>query len=133
MPAWGDSHRQEGAESWKLLLFIRSLGENSPQEKSTQAATLASAHYVGSTACQKCHESIYSRWQKTPMANVVRDPHQHPDAITPDLATNTVYKFSKDQVAFVYGSIWKQRYFTKVGDDYFPLPVQWDVTNKPTT
>ena len=48
------------------------------------------------------------------MANVVRDPHQHPDAIIPDLATNNVFKFSKDQVAFVYGSIWKQRYFTKV-------------------
>ena len=64
------------------------------------------------------------------MANVVRDPRQHPDAIIPDLATNNVFKFSKDQVAFVYGSLWKQRYFTKVGDDYFPLPVQWDVVNK---
>jgi hypothetical protein len=26
--------------------------------------------------------------------------------------------------------MWKQRYFTKVGDDYFPLPVQWEVVNK---
>jgi hypothetical protein len=33
-------------------------------------------------------------------------------------------------MAFVYGSKWKQRYFTKVGDDYFPLPAQRDVTNK---
>ena len=56
------------------------------------------------------------------MANVVRDPHEHPDAIIPDLATNNVYKFSKDQVAFVYGSIWKQRYFTKIGDDYLRYP-----------
>jgi len=45
------------------------------------------------------------------------DPREHPDAIIPDLASNTVGKFSKDQVAFVYGSVWKQRYFTKVGDD----------------
>ena len=37
-----------------------------------------------------------------------------------DLATNNVAKFTKDQVAFVYGSLWKQRYFTKVGDDYYP-------------
>jgi predicted CXXCH cytochrome family protein len=64
------------------------------------------------------------------MANVVRDPHEHPEAIIPDLATNTVARFSKDQVAFVYGSAWKQRYFEKAGDDYFPLPVQWDITNK---
>jgi len=64
------------------------------------------------------------------MANVVRDPREYPEAIIPDLATNTVAKFSKDQVAFVYGSLWKQRYFTKVGDDYFPLPAQWDVVHK---
>ena len=64
------------------------------------------------------------------MANVVSDPQQHLDAIIPDLAMNNVYKFSKDQVAFVYGSLWKQRFFTKVGDDYFPLPVQWEVLNK---
>ncbi len=38
--------------------------------------------------------------------------------------------FTKDDVALVYGSRWKQRYFKKVGDDYFPLPVQWDVAHK---
>ena len=38
--------------------------------------------------------------------------------------------FKKDDIAFIYGSKWKQRYFTKVGDDYFPLPAQWDVTHK---
>jgi hypothetical protein len=64
------------------------------------------------------------------MANIVRDPHEHPDAIIPDLKTNDVAKFTADQVAFVYGSLWKQRYFTKVGDDYCPLPVQWDIGNK---
>ena len=68
--------------------------------------------------------------EKTPMANVVRDPREHPDAIIPDLNTNDVSKFTVDQVAFVYGSIWKQRYFTKQGDDYYPLPVQWDIGNK---
>ena len=52
------------------------------------------------------------------MANVVRDPRIHPDAIIPDLASNTVAKFTVEKVALVYGSIWKQRYFTKIGDDY---------------
>jgi len=37
-----------------------------------------------------------------------------------------VRTFGIDQVAFVYGSRWKQRYFTRRGDDYFPLPAQWD-------
>ncbi len=32
--------------------------------------------------------------------------------------------FTKDDIAFVYGSRWKQRYFTKMGDDYFPRGAQ---------
>ena len=65
------------------------------------------------------------------MANVVRDPREHPDAIIPDLSKpNPVFSFTKDDVALVYGSRWKQRYFKKVGDDYFPLPVQWDVAHQ---
>ena len=65
------------------------------------------------------------------MANVVRDPRQYPGAIIPNLATNKVSpKFTMNQVAFVYGSIWKQRYFIKIGDDYFPEPAQWDISNK---
>ena len=59
-------------------------------ERQDQARTNTAAHYVGSAACEKCHSDIYGRWQKTPMANVVRDPKEHPDAILPDLATNTV-------------------------------------------
>src|SRR6476659_2241698 len=75
--------------------------------------------YVGSSECRVCHTAVYDRWKKTRMANVVRDPKEHPDAIIPDLTKpNPVVTFTKDQIAFVYGSKWKQRYFTKVGDDY---------------
>ena len=130
MPAWGNPHLVGRDDAWKVVLYIRSLRPLSNTEQAQQTQTTSSAHYVGSQACQKCHQEIYEHWQKTPMANVVRDLRQHPDAIIPDLATNNVYKFSKDQVAFVYGSIWKQRYFAKIGDDYFPLPVQWEVVNK---
>ena len=65
------------------------------------------------------------------MANVVRDPKLHPDAILPDLSKpDPLVKFTRDDVAFVYGSKWKQRYFTKRGDDYFVFPAQWDVTHQ---
>jgi predicted CXXCH cytochrome family protein len=129
MPAWGNAGVESPDDIWKLVLYVRSLRPASQQERSQQSAVATSAQYVGSASCRKCHQEIYERWQKTPMANVVRDPRVHPDAIIPDLATNTVAKFTKDQVAFVYGSVWKQRYFTKIGDDYFPLPVQWDIGN----
>lgn len=127
MPAM---HSQSSSESWKLVAFIRSLRLTTPQEAAVEEHVSSSAHYVGSESCRKCHSEIYERWKKTPMANIVRDPRQHPDAIIPDLKTNHVAPFTVDQVAFVYGSKWKQRYFTKIGDDYYPLPVQWDVGNK---
>jgi predicted CXXCH cytochrome family protein len=127
MPAWGNPHFESSGASWKLVLFVRSLRHPTAEERSRLATVGTSAHYVGSQACQKCHAAIYERWKKTPMANVVRDPATSPDAIIPNLATNTIHKFTKDQVAFVYGSLWKQRYFTKVGDEYYPLPVQWVV------
>jgi predicted CXXCH cytochrome family protein len=130
MPGWAKPHDEQGDDSWKLVLFIRSLRQLTSEEHAEQSATASSAHYAGSQSCQTCHAQIYEHWRKTPMANVVRDPRDHPDAIIPDLATNSVAKFTKDQVALVYGSLWKQRYFTKRGDDYFPEPAQWDVTHR---
>ena len=129
MPAWGSPHQETEDDSWKLVLFIRKLMPLTAGEKSEEARTQNSAHYVGSQSCRKCHAGIYEHWQKTPMANVVRDPREHPDAIIPNLATNSIAKFTKDDVALAYGSVWKQRYFTKRGDDYFPEPAQWDVTH----
>jgi predicted CXXCH cytochrome family protein len=87
--------------------------------------------YVGSQSCSTCHAAIYQRWSKTRMANVVTDPRQHPDVVIPDFSKpDPLLTFKLSDVAFVYGTKWKQRYFTKVGNDYFPLPAQWDVTHK---
>src|SRR5580658_3385818 len=130
MPGWAKPHDEQSDDSWKLVLFIRSLRQLTKEEQAQQSAMANSAHYVGSQSCQKCHAQIYEHWRKTPMANVVRDPREHPDAIIPDLATNSVAKFAKDDIALVYGSLWKQRYFTKRGDDYFPEPAQWDVAHR---
>jgi predicted CXXCH cytochrome family protein len=130
MPALPALDGQEERVSWALVTYLRSLRSNTPAEVARQQSTLNTAQYVGSPACERCHSSIYGRWKSTPMANVVRDPREHPDAIIPDLKTNNVAPFTLDQVALVYGSKWKQRYFTRIGDDYYPLPVQWDIANK---
>ena len=146
MPAWNFPERQ----IWQLVLYIRNLPITVPLQRQTAVrppmhalwlpASVAMAgppapepgrHYVGSAQCKSCHESIYERWTKTPMANVVRDPREHPDAIAPDLSKpDPLVTFGRNDIAFVYGSIWKQRYFTKRGDDYFPEPAQWDFTHK---
>jgi hypothetical protein len=102
-----------------------------PPPSSPPPASATGQPFVGSAACESCHRDIYSRWKTTLMANVVRDPKQHPDAIIGDFSQpNPLVTFKKDDVAFTYGSKWKQRYFTKIGDDYFVFPAQWDVQNK---
>ncbi len=75
-------------------------------------------------ACKDCHSEIYAgAGAKTRMANVVQDPHVHPDAIIPDFSKpDPLLTFTRDDIAFTYGSKWKQRYFKQVGDDYFVFP-----------
>jgi predicted CXXCH cytochrome family protein len=130
MPAWDMPDQQ----IWQLVAFIRSLPNVATLAPDTTTADQGgpgtTAHYVGSAACKKCHEAIYVRWSKSRMANVVRDPREHPDAIIPDFSKrDPLVSFSTADIAFVYGSRWKQRYFTKIGDDYFPQPAQWDITH----
>ncbi len=126
MPAGVAHHAASDDDSWSIVTFLRTFRPLNPAEHSRRASALASAHYIGSAACAKCHAEIYERWKKTPMANVVRDPREHPDAITADPSHNPVSLFAATDVAFVYGSLWKQRYFVKQGDDYAPLGVQWN-------
>ncbi len=122
-------------DTWQLVAYLRNLpktaGSAAQGESPGPEPTVAGAHYVGSVTCEKCHAAMYASWKKTLMANVVRDPHDHPEAIVADFSTtNTLVSFSTNDIAFVYGTKWKQRYFKKVGDDYFPFPAQWDVTHK---
>ena len=84
--------------------------------------TQAAATYVGSQSCRRCHTATYERWSKTRMANVVTDPKVHPEVVLPDFSKpDPLLTFTLDDVALVYGSKWKQRYFTKRGNDYYPL------------
>ncbi len=87
--------------------------------------------FVGSDRCQPCHQQEFTGWKETRMANVVRDPSLHPEAVLGDFThPDPIRTFELKDVAFVYGSRWKQRYFTRHGDDYFVLPAQWDVKQK---
>jgi predicted CXXCH cytochrome family protein len=131
MPAWELPDRR----LWQVSAYLRNLPKVAalaPQSVTADVtAPPASAHYVGSAACKSCHSDIYERWKKTRMANVVQDPHLHPQVIIPDLSKpDPLLTFSKDDIALTYGSKWKQRYFKRVGADYFVLPAQWDVTHK---
>jgi len=107
-----------------IALFSASAGVSGVAQ--TQVAT-----YTGSQACRRCHAKEYDGWKQTRMANVVRDPKEHPEAVLADFThPNPLVTFELKDVAFVYGSGWKQRFFTKRGDDYYVEPAQWDVAKK---
>jgi predicted CXXCH cytochrome family protein len=89
------------------------------------------AQFVGSEACKSCHTSAYNGWKQTRMANVVQDPKKNPKAVVADFThADPLVNFSLDEIAFVYGSRWKQRFFKKIGDDYYPMTAQWDIAKK---
>ncbi len=47
---------------------------------------------------------------KTRMADVIVDPKQHPEAIIPDFSkADPLLTFKLEDLAFSYGSKWKQR------------------------
>jgi len=127
MPAW----QMPDAQLWQIVAYLRHLPRTAAMVAQTGTVAGMQGHYMGSAACKTCHLAIYERWKQTRMANVVRDPREHPDAIIPDLSKpNPLVTFTLDQIALVYGSKWKQRYFQKIGDEYFVLPVQWDVLHR---
>ena len=84
MPAWDLPEN----EVWQIVAFLRHLPPTTAPSSASGAppAHAIEAHYVGSAACESCHQEIYDRWRKTRMANVVRDPRDHPDAIIPDFS-----------------------------------------------
>jgi predicted CXXCH cytochrome family protein len=91
----------------------------------------ATKAFVGSESCASCHQEVYDRWKDTLMAKVVQDPKAHPEVVLGDFTTpNPLVTFRPEDVALTYGTKWKQRYFTRIGNDYFVFPVQWDVQDR---
>ena len=67
-----------------LLLVGAALSACSP----TAPPPGAEKRFVGSAACESCHQDIYARWKTTLVANVVQDPSARPEAILGDFSTH---------------------------------------------
>lgn len=85
--------------------------------------------YVGSKACQECHNKIYKTFQGTLHPRMIQDAKKNPNAIMGDFEIESVIRtFSKRQVVYTIGNQWAQLYITKIGKDYYFLPAEWSVT-----
>ena len=137
MPSWNLPDR----ETWQLVSYLRGLPKvasmtvpavtTTGQAPAAGDTAPAAYGYAGSAACAPCHQKTWASWKNTRMANVVVDPNEHPDAILGDFSKAAPGEAGLDRndIALVYGSRFKQRYFKKVGDDYYVYPLQWDVAH----
>lgn len=88
----------------------------------------AGADYVGSKQCRKCHQKIYKTWKQTLHSQMAKDVKKNPDAIIGDFESKSdIRTFTKDQVLYTIGNQWKQRYITKIGNELFILPAQYNL------
>ncbi len=85
--------------------------------------------YVGSERCAECHADKYEGWKTTFHATVVQDARKNPDAIVGDFSVPNL-GFTRDDVDYVIGGHWDQRYMKKIGDDYYVLPKLWSVQSQ---
>jgi predicted CXXCH cytochrome family protein len=116
---------------WSLVLWLAFVTASLAACVRREPPPNAEKHFVGSEKCASCHQDVYNRWKDTLMAKVIQDPAKHPEAIVADFSTpNPLVTFRKEDIAFTYGTKWKQRYFSKRGDDYYVFPAQWDVRAK---
>ncbi len=93
----------------------------------TLAAT-DDASYVGSDQCQECHQKIYKTWRQTLHSQMARDVSKDPRAIVGDFETpSDVRTFTRDQVVYTIGNQWKQRYITRIDNELYILPAQYNL------
>jgi hypothetical protein len=50
MPGWAKPHDEQSDDSWKLVLYIRSLRNLTNEERTQQTTAMNSAHYTGSVS-----------------------------------------------------------------------------------
>lgn len=84
--------------------------------------------YVGSKVCSTCHPENYAGWATTRHSKMIRNPAE-PGALVADFSTNP-FSFTLKDADLLLGNRFKQRFMKKIGDDYYILPMQWNVATK---
>lgn len=88
----------------------------------------ALGEYAGSEKCGQCHRSHHEAWEQTYHKNVVRNAKESPDAIIAHFSER-IEGFGREDVEYVIGGHWYQRFMVKMGDDYYMLPKIWSVAS----
>ncbi len=85
--------------------------------------------YVGSDTCARCHSNTFNTFSQTWHPNMLRVAEENTivgdfDSADPDLS------FGLDQVLWVIGGNFKQRYLTEIEGELYVLPAEWDIQSQ---
>lgn len=83
--------------------------------------------YVGSDTCALCHGAKHEEFQETWHARILRPASE--ETIVADFASaDPDLTFTVDDVEYVVGGQFSQRYLTEVDGELYVLPAQWNVS-----
>src|SRR5512137_2609145 len=101
--------------------------------------------FVGSDTCKMCHLEHYDSWKMTLHSRSIQDVQQNKDAIIVNLDENNIredlgklkpmlkvpadkiYIPKLDDVKYVMGSQWQQRFLVAKDGELFIAPIQYSV------
>ena len=84
--------------------------------------------YIGSDSCALCHGAKYESSQQTWHARILRPASE--ETIAGDFtSTDPDLTFTVDEVAYVVGGQFSERYLTDVEGELYVLPAQWNVAS----
>jgi hypothetical protein len=128
------------------ILVLISCGREQPADMQTVMAQPKS--YVGSEQCKSCHLEHYDSWKMTLHSRMLIDTRENPHAIQGDMnpeliradlekiqdklkiPLENIYIPRPDEILYVIGTQWKQRFVVEKGGVLYVAPVQYNVATK---
>jgi hypothetical protein len=142
-------------ERMLFLVFVTALGImvllsacGRDQEVDIEAAMAQPKAFVGSENCKQCHLEHYDSWKMTLHSRMLINAQENPHAIVADLdpelikadlkkiedrlkvPLEDIYIPTPDEILYVIGTQWKQRYIVQRNGQYLVAPVQYNIQSK---
>lgn len=84
------------------------------------------SEYVGSATCARCHANTYITFKQTWHPNILR-PVDEAIILSDFASPDTDLTFAREDVQWVIGGQYKQRYLTELDGELYVLPAEWNI------
>jgi len=84
--------------------------------------------YTGSKSCERCHEDLFTEWERSPHARTAQGPRENPGAVKADISRAGELK--PEEIEMVIGVLWAQRYVISRGGALIIAPGVWSLVER---